>query len=134
MSTVHILYSVARVQWSPLDLGGEERRTHNTGPSGSNQLEGQVKLAQQRWREEEERWRQEDKELVAELAAAQLVEEELAWKAEESQRRQRLNEVEKKWREMEKAKGKKRNADEEDEMDEGSVKKRKEVSNEFYIA
>ena len=57
---------------------------------------------------------QEDEELAAELAAAQLVEEKLAQKAEESQRRERLDEVErkykaeKKWREMEKAKGKTR--------------------------
>jgi len=82
---------------------------------------------------------QEDEELVAELAAAQLVEEELAWKVEESQRRERLNkvermyEVEKKWRETEKVKGKKRKADEDDEMDEGSRKKRKEVSNKSSI-
>ena len=74
----------------------------------------------------------EDKELAAKLAAAQLVEEELVWKAEESWRRERLNkaeqkyEAEKKQREMEKVKGKKRKVDEEEELDEGSVKKRKE--------
>jgi len=71
--------------------------------------------------------------LAAELAAAQLVEEELAWKAEESQRRERLDEAEKKRRETEKVKGKKRKADEDDEMDDGSIKKRKEVSNKSYI-
>jgi len=76
---------------------------------------------------------QEDEELVAKLAAAQLVEEDLAWKVEESWRRQRLNEAEKKRREMEKLKGKKRKADEDDETDKGSVKKRKEVGNKFYI-
>jgi len=82
---------------------------------------------------------QEDEELAAELAAVQLVEEELAWKAEESRRRERLDEAErmyeaeKKQRETEKAKGKKRKADEEDEMDEGSGKKRKEVSNKCSI-
>ena len=75
----------------------------------------------------------EDEELVAELAAAQLVEEELAQKAEESWRRERLNEAEKKRRETEKAKGKKRKADEDDETDEGSGKKRKEVSNKSSI-
>jgi len=73
------------------------------------------------------------------LAAAQLVEGELVWKAEESRRRERLDEAErmyeaeKKWREMEKSKGKKRKADEDDEMDEGSGKKRKEVSNKSSI-
>jgi len=81
----------------------------------------------------------EDEELAAELAAAQLIEEELAWKAEESRRRERLDEAErmyeaeKKRREMEKAKGKKRKADEDDETDEGSGKKRKEVSNKCSI-
>jgi len=81
----------------------------------------------------------EDEELAAELAAAQLVEEELAREAEESRRRERLDEaerryeVEKKWREMEKVKGKKRKADEDDETDEGSGKKRKEVSNKYSI-
>ena len=81
----------------------------------------------------------EDEELAAELAAAQLVEEELAQKAEESWRRERLDEVErmyeaeKKRRETEKAKGKKRKADEDDETDEGSGKKRKEVSNKCSI-
>ena len=81
----------------------------------------------------------EDEELAAELAAAQLVEEELMWKAKESRRRERLDkaerryEVEKKWREMEKGKGKKRKADEDDEMDEGSGKKRKEVSNKSSV-
>ena len=81
----------------------------------------------------------EDKELAAELAAAQLVEEELVRKAEESRRRERLDEAErmyeaeKKRREMEKAKGKKRKADEDDETDEGSGKKRKEVSNKCSI-
>jgi len=81
----------------------------------------------------------EDEEQVAELAAAQLVEEELVWKVEESRRRERLDEAErmyeaeKKWREMEKAKGKKRKADEDDETDEGSGKKRKEVSNKCSI-
>ena len=75
----------------------------------------------------------EDEELAAELAAAQLVEEELAWKAEESRRRERLDEAEKKRRETEKAKGKKRKADEDDETDEGSGKKRKEVSNKYSI-
>jgi len=75
----------------------------------------------------------------AELAAAQLIEEELAWKAEESQRRERFDkaerryEAEKKRREMEKEKGKKRKADEEEESDEGSVKKRKEVSNKYSV-
>ena len=59
----------------------------------------------------------EDKELAAKLAAAQLVEEELVWKGEESWRRERLNkaeqkyEAEKKQREMEKVKGKKRKVD-----------------------
>ena len=81
----------------------------------------------------------EDEELAAELVAAQLVEEELAWKVEESRRRERLDEaermyeVEKKRRETEKAKGKKRKADEDDETDEGSGKKRKEVSNKSSI-
>jgi len=81
----------------------------------------------------------EDKELAAELAAAQLIEEELARKAEESWRRERLDEAErmyeaeKKQRETEKAKGKKRKADEDDETDEGSGKKRKEVSNKSSI-
>jgi len=81
----------------------------------------------------------EYEELAAELAAVQLVEEELAWKAEESQRRERLDEAErryeaeKKQREMEKAKGKKRKADEEEETDEGSIKKRKEVRNNYSI-
>jgi len=81
----------------------------------------------------------EDKELAAELAAAQPVEEELAQKAEESWRRERLNEaermyeVEKKRREMEKMKGKKRKVDEDNETDEGSGKKRKEVSNKCSI-
>jgi len=61
----------------------------------------------------------------------------LAWKAEESQRKQRLDEVEqeyeaeKKWRETEKMKGKKRKVDEEDELDEGSIKRKREVSNKF---
>ena len=74
----------------------------------------------------------EDKELAAELAAAQLVEEELVRKAEESWRRERLDkaerkyEAEKKQRETEKAKGKKRKVDEDNKMDEGSIKKRKE--------
>jgi len=76
---------------------------------------------------------QEDEELVAKLAAVQPVEEELAWKVEESRRRQRFDEAEKKHREMEKSKGKKRKADEDDETDKGSVKKRKEVGNKFYI-
>jgi len=73
------------------------------------------------------------------LAAVQLVEEELAQKAEESRRRERLDEVERmyeaerKRRETEKAKGKKRKADEDDETDEGSGKKRKEVSNKCSI-
>jgi len=71
----------------------------------------------------------EDEELAAKLAAAQLVEEELVQKVEESWRRQRLDEVEKKRREMEKVKGKKRKADKEEESDEGSIKKRREVSN-----
>ena len=75
----------------------------------------------------------EDEELAAKLAAAQLVEEELVQKVEESWRRQRLDEVEKKRREMEKVKGKKRKADKEEESDEGSIKKRKEVGNKFYI-
>jgi len=70
----------------------------------------------------------EDEELAAELAAVQLVEEELAWKVEESWRRERLDEVErmyeaeKKRRETEKVKGKKRKVDEDDETDEGSGK------------
>jgi len=75
----------------------------------------------------------EDEELAAELAAAQLIEEELARKAEESWRRERLDKAEKKRREMEKAKGKKRKADEDDKTDEGSGKKRKEVSNKSSI-
>jgi len=75
----------------------------------------------------------EDKELAAELVAAQLVEEELVQNAEESWRRERLDEAEKKQRETEKAKGKKRKTDEDEESDEGSVKKRKEVSNKFYF-
>ena len=64
------------------------------------------------------------------MAAAQLVEEELAWKAEESRQRQRLDKAEreykaeKKWREVEKAKGKKRKADEEEELYEESVKEK----------
>ena len=82
---------------------------------------------------------QEDEELAAELAAVQLIEEELARKVEESWRRERLDEAErmyeaeKKRRETEKAKGKKRKADEDDEMDEGSGMKRKEVSNKHSI-
>ena len=73
------------------------------------------------------------------MVAAQLVDEELARKAEESWRRERLDKVErmyeaeKKRREMEKAKGKKRKADEDDETDEGSGKKRKEVSNNCQV-
>ena len=61
----------------------------------------------------------------------------MAWKAEESQRKQRLDEgeqedeAEKKWRETEKMKGKKRKVDEEDELDEGSIKRKREVSNKF---
>ena len=92
-----------------------------------------MEQVQQQWREAEERQMQEDEELVAELAAMQLVEEELAWNVEESQRRERLDEAEKKQREMEKAKEKKRKADEDEELDEGSIKKRREVSNKFYI-
>jgi len=94
-----------------------------------------VEQAQRRRREAEERRMREDEE----LAAAQLIEEELAQKAEESQRRERLDKaeqkykVEKKQREMEKVKGNKRKVDEDDETDEGSVKKRKEVSNKVYI-
>ena len=78
---------------------------------------------------------QEDKE----LAAAQLIEEELARKAEESRRRERLDEAERMYEadnkrmETEKAKGKKRKADEDDETDKGSGKKRKEVSNKCSI-
>jgi len=81
----------------------------------------------------------EDEELAAKLVAAQLIEEELVRKAEEGQRRERLDEaermyeVEKKQRETEKAKGKKRKADEDDETDEGSGKKIKEVSNKSSI-
>jgi len=81
----------------------------------------------------------EDEELAAELAAAQLIEEELARKAEESRRRERLNEAErmyeaeKKRRETEKAKRKKRKADEDNKTDEGYGKKRKEVSNKCSI-
>jgi len=59
----------------------------------------------------------EDEELAAELAQ----------KAEDSWRRERLDEVEKKRREMEKAKGKKR------KVDERSVKKRREVSNRLSV-
>jgi len=44
-----------------------------------------------------------------------------------------MYEVEKKWRETEKVKGKKRKADEDDKTDEGSGKKRKEVSNKSSI-
>jgi len=112
---------------------------NNAGPSGSRQLGGPVEQVQRRWREAEERRMREDKELAAELAAVQLIEEELAQKAEESRRRERLNkaerryEAEKKRREKEKVKGKKRNADEEEETDEGSGKKRKEVSNKSSI-
>jgi len=53
----------------------------------------------------------EDEELAAKLVAAQLVEEELVQKVEESRRRERLDKVEKKRRETEKAKGKKRKVD-----------------------
>ena len=60
-----------------------------------------MEQAQKQWREAEERRMQEDEELVAELVQ----------KAEERQRRQRLDEAEKKQRETEKAKGKKRKAD-----------------------
>ena len=74
----------------------------------------------------------EDEELAAELVAVQLI-EELVWKVEESRRRERLDKAEKKRRETEKAKGKKRKVDEDKESDEGSVKKRKEVSNKFYF-
>jgi len=74
----------------------------------------------------------EDEELAAELVAVQLI-EELVWKVEESRRRERLDKAEKKQRETEKAKGKKRKVDEDKESDEGSVKKRKEVSNKFYF-
>jgi len=74
----------------------------------------------------------EDEELAAELVAVQLIEEELVWKVEE-RRRERLDKAEKKQRETEKAKGKKRKVDEDKESDEGSVKKRKEVSNKFYF-
>jgi len=73
-----------------------------------------MEQVQQR-REAEERWRWEDAELAAELAVSQLVEEEMTWKEE----RWKLVEVEwryekeKKWREAEKAKGKKRKVEEE---------------------
>jgi len=105
----------------------------------TSELGGPVEQAQQRRREAEERQMREDKELAAELVAAQLVEEELAWKAEESRRRERLDEAErmyeakKKRRETEKAKGKKRKADKDNETDKGSGKKRKEVSNKSSI-
>ena len=49
---------------------------------------------------------------------------------DEAERRYKM---EKKWRETEKAKGKKRKADEEEETDEGSIKKRKEVRNNYSI-
>ena len=126
-------------QYPDMSHNQDNNNNNNTGPSGSSQLEGPVERAQKQWREEEERWMREDKELAAKLAAAQLIEEGLAWKVEESRRRQRLDKaerkykVEKKWRETEKLKGKKRKADKDNEMDKGSIKKRKEVSNKFYI-
>ena len=67
------------------------------------------------------------------MVAAQLIEEELVWKVEESRSRERLDEAEKKQRETEKVKGKKRKADEDEESDKGSIKKRKEVSNKLSV-
>jgi len=100
------------------------------GPLGSTHSpgEGPVELAQRRRREAEERPIREDVELAAELEATQLAEEEERQKEE---RQWRLAEIQREYKdkekrkEAEKSKGKKRKVEELEDLEEGSVKRKK---------